>query len=197
MITTFYFDQAGLTLFIYTTMNHQALRVFTKIEDQRHRLLHLLEGITDEQFRKQPAPGRWSLSEIFSHLVASEQMALTYLQKKSLGIQHTGYAGMKHTLIFGLLQLSQRIPTLKFRAPAIVVSHTRPIHSLEEVKQQWNSCREQLRVFLESLPGNDVHKLIYKHPVAGRLSALQGVAFHYEHIIHHWPQIRRLLHSNK
>lgn len=100
---------------------------------------------------------------------------------------------MAGSLRFTLLQLSQRIPILKFKAPNVVVANTPQALPFDELVSQWDELRNDLKAILESIEEKNVKKAIYKHPLAGRLDAAQATAFFYEHMHHHWPQIKRLL----
>jgi hypothetical protein len=46
----------------------------TRLADSRRRLLRVIEGVTEEQFRKRPSPEDWSMSEVLSHLLWSERL---------------------------------------------------------------------------------------------------------------------------
>lgn len=96
-------------------------------------------------------------------------------------------------LRFTLLQFSQRIPNLKFRAPNVIMASTPRALPVDELISQWDALRNDLKLLLESIEEKNVKKAIYKHPLAGRLDAAQATAFFYEHIYHHWPQIKRLM----
>ena len=115
------------------------------------------------------------------------------MKKKMLGIDQLNNSGIAGSLRFTLLQLSQRIPILKFRAPNVVVANTPQALPIDELISQWDALRNDLKSLLESIEEKNVKKAIYKHPLAGRLDAAQATAFFYEHIHHHWPQIKRLL----
>ena len=93
--------------------------------------------------------------------------------------------------IIFLLKISQRVP-LKYKAPKAVVQHTPEPLSLSELKEQWNSLRNDLRDFLEKIEDKNIRKKIYRHPV-GRFNVVQAVTFFREHFQHHLPQIKRLL----
>lgn len=91
-----------------------------------------------------------------------------------------------------VLKLSQRFP-FKFKAPSYLVEHTPTSEPLADLSQRWNAERGKLRKFLEEIKDEDLYKLVYKHPVAGRLNVLQALDFMIEHFHHHLPQINRLL----
>jgi hypothetical protein len=115
------------------------------------------------------------------------------MKKKSLGIDRLNNAGLWELFKLRGLQLSQRLPLLKYRAPRHLVENTPDTLPLEELTVQWNFSRNELKHFLDALQEKDIHKLIYKHPVAGRFDVVQCLIFMREHFHHHLPQIKRLV----
>lgn len=115
------------------------------------------------------------------------------MKKKMLGIDQLRNSGIAGSLRFTLLQLSQRIPNLKFRAPNVVMANTPQALPMDELISQWDALRNDLKALLESIEEKNVKKAIYKHPLAGRLDAAQATTFFCEHARHHWPQIKRLM----
>jgi hypothetical protein len=167
--------------------------IYRLLEQQRAEILYKVKEISDEKFRRQPAPGKWSIAEILTHIIVAEQLSLGYMKKKANAIEQLSNSGASEFLRLQVLKISQRIPVLKFRAPKIVVSNTPPAYSFAELSAQWQIQREELKQFLESIPNKDVRKVLYKHPIAGRFDAAQAMVFFREHIIHHLPQVKRLL----
>ncbi len=176
-------------------MNVKLQRLYDQLEADRKMLLAKVELIPEEKFNRQPSPDKWSLGEVLSHIVASEAGSTRYMKKKSLGVDQVDNSGMVESLKLGLLILSQRLPFLKFKAPRIVLDHTPQFHSVESIIRQWDEARTDLKTFLEKVEDKNIRKKIYKHPVVGRLDVVQAVTFYREHIIHHSPQIKRLLHQ--
>ena len=164
------------------------------LEAQRIALLHLLNGISKEQFHKAPV-GKWSLAQVLSHLVTSEKLSVGYLNKKIQAINETGNTGMFEELKMLALIISQRLP-LKFKAPKVVVENTSTYQTLPEIEEAWQKTREDLKALLSKFNDRQLKKKIYKHPVAGRLNIMQTLRFFQEHIIHHTPQIKNLLKQN-
>jgi hypothetical protein len=176
-------------------MNSKLQRLYDQLESDRKILLTKIESVPVEKFNRQPVPGKWSLGEVLSHLVASEHGSNSYMKKKSLGIDQADNSGVVESMKLGLLIVSQRIPFLKFKAPKILVQHTRQFQSAESIITQWNEVRKDLFMFLEKIENKNIRKKIYRHPIAGLLDVVQAVTFYREHIIHHSPQIKRLLHQ--
>lgn len=174
-------------------MNPSFQTIFNAVERQRAGILSQVKQLPPNRYMLQPSPAKWSIAQILTHIVTSEKLSIGYMKKKMLGIDQLNNSGIAGSLRFTLLQLSQRIPNLKFRAPNVVVANTPHALPIDELISQWDALRNDLKALLESIEEKNVKKAIYKHPLAGRLNAAQATAFFYEHIHHHWPQIKRLL----
>ena len=85
------------------------------------------------------------------------------------------------------------MPFLKYNAPKHLKANTPEAVALEELDRRWTVLRNDLLQFLESIEESNVHKLVYKHPIAGRFDVIQCLQFMREHYLHHLPQIKRLL----
>lgn len=172
-------------------MSTTLINQFITLEGERAKLMNQLVQLSDEQANKSPV-GKWSILEILMHIITSEKMSLGYMKKKSLAIDVLDDSGIIESLKVVLLKISQRIP-FKYKAPKIVVDKTPKKQSLDEVSNEWNSLRGDMKTFVESIDERYVRKKIYRHPVAGRLDASQALVFLSEHFHHHLPQINRLL----
>ncbi len=161
-----------------------------KLEEQREFILSKVSEMPVEKYHLGPV-NKWSVSQILTHLVTSERLALMYMKKKVLGIEKADNSGLLDHLKMQALILSQRLP-LKYRAPQIIVDNTPKELPLEEVVLQWNQIRVELKILAESIAEKNIRKKIFKHPL-GRFDLIQGLSFIHEHIRHHWPQINRLL----
>ena len=173
-------------------MNQKLLKNFNQLEQQKTELLQLLDNLSTEKYTLSPAPGKWSIAEILTHLLTAEQLTLGYMRKKNSVIKDLENSGWSSTLRLWVLKVSQRIP-LKYKAPKIIVSKTPESPSLEEIKKQWALLRADLKNLLAGIEEADQKKLIFKHTMAGRFNASQAIIFLGEHITHHLPQIKRLL----
>lgn len=174
-------------------MNPAFQKVYDTLELQRSAILNEVKGVSIEKYNQVPAPGKWTLGQILTHILTAERLSIGYMKKKYQGASQTGNSGIITSLKLGLLIISQRIPALKFRAPKVVLENTPPVLPLQELTEKWTAQREDLKLFLEGMDEKNYKKLIYKHPIAGRLDARQAMVFFGEHIIHHLPQIKRLL----
>lgn len=176
-------------------MHANLKRTFEQLETLRKFILQKLDGIAEEKLLEIPAPGKWSILYTLARILTAERMSLVYMKKKSLGIHELDNSGILEALKFRFLQISQRIPLLKFKAPKVVVEHTPASLSFDKLKTQWENSRRDLRDFLESIEDKNVHKKIYKHAIVGRLDAVQGVGFLREHFIHHLPQLKKQINA--
>lgn len=173
-------------------MNKTLEKLFQRLEEQRTTLLQDLQTHSAQQLEVKPSSDKWSVLEILTHLYTSERLSFGYIKKKSQGVQHLKNAGIQQALLVPILKISQRLP-FKFKAPNVVKENTPEALPLDKLISQWNLMRIELKSHLENIPDKHVHKLVYKHPIAGRLSLPQALQFFAEHINHHKPQIKRAL----
>jgi DinB superfamily len=174
-------------------MNIKLQLLYEKLERERNDLLNRLATLPPERLEHKAAPTQWSVNEILIHLLTSEQLTLAYLKKKSLGLDQLANSGVTESLMMLILQLSQRLPLLKYKAPKDLVAKTPEVIALNDLKIRWDSSRIELKNFLETIHDKNLYKLVYKHPVAGRFDIIQCLKFMSEHFLHHLPQIKRLL----
>jgi uncharacterized damage-inducible protein DinB len=175
-------------------LNTRLAQLFNTLETQRAELLSLVKGISMETIRKQPH-SKWSIAQVISHLIASEQLSVRYLNKKILGVDTAPKTGVTEEFKMIVLKISQRLP-FKFKAPKVVVESTPVYESMEQLTDAWNKSRVELKTVLEKFQDNQINRKVYKHPFAGMLNIQQALVFFREHIIHHTPQIKNLLKQN-
>jgi hypothetical protein len=175
-------------------LNTQLTILFNTLEKQRAELISIIQGISPEAINKHPE-GKWSIIQIISHLIASEQLSVKYLNKKILGIDGASKTGITEELKMIVLKISQRLP-LKFKAPKVLAENTPIYENIEQLTETWNQTREDLKKVLEKFQDNQINRKVYKHPIAGMLNIQQALKFFREHIIHHTPQVKNLLKQN-
>ena len=173
-------------------MNNRLRVLYEQLEDDRTKLMAELSKASNYKLSLKPSKDRWSINEILTHLVTSEQLTLRYLKKKSLGVDQLRNSGVSEKIRYAILKISQRLP-LKYKAPKQVLSNTPEPLPFLQLPVIWSATRRDLEVFLDSIAEDNVNKLIYKHPVAGRFDIAQCLMFMREHYLHHLPQIKRLL----
>jgi len=173
-------------------VNNKLRLLYEQLEDDRARLMAELSNASGDTLSLKPSKDKWSVNEILTHLVTSEQLTIRYLKKKSLGVEQLRNSGLAEKIRYAVLEISQRLP-LKFKAPKHLVSNTPEALAFPQLLTSWNATRQELKEFLNSITDRNVNKLIYKHPVAGRFDVSQCLMFMREHYHHHLPQIKRLL----
>lgn len=174
-------------------MHASLQKLFDEIEVQRETTLRPLRDQPAERLSLSPGGGKWSAVEVLSHVMAAEQLSVLYMRKKIQGIDNAARSGPWESLKIAALILSQRLPGLKFRAPRRVVENTTQLTSLAQIESTWKENRQELREFLERIPENRVDRKIYKHPAAGYLDTRHALIFFREHLIHHTPQLKKLV----
>jgi uncharacterized damage-inducible protein DinB len=172
-------------------VNHFLNHKFQELEKQREQLMSQIISLTEKQINDHE-PGKWSIAEILSHLISSEQLSVNYLNKKILGIADTSNTGLAEEMKMIIFVISQRLP-LKFKAPKKVVDNTPQYNTLEGLTTAWSSSRQELFKVLEKFDDHQLKKKIFRHPLVGMLNIQQTLRFFNEHIIHHTPQIKRQL----
>jgi hypothetical protein len=165
--------------------------VFNETETTRKNVLQLVKNMPEEKFFQSPE-GKWSVSQILSHLIIAETLSLQYMKKKSLGLKDIDDTGFMENAKFLLLKIAQRLP-IKYKAPAVLREKAPTNIPYNEIVRRWDQLRGEVKDFLEKFDDKSVNKKVYKHVVAGRLNVVQAIAFFNEHINHHLPQIKRLL----
>jgi uncharacterized damage-inducible protein DinB len=161
------------------------------LERQRTQLLNLISSLSKEEMSIHPE-GKWSIAQVLSHLISSEQLSVNYLNKKILGINNTPNTGLTEEVKMIVLIISQRLP-IKFKAPKILAENTTIYETADELKEAWEKVRNELRKVLERFEHDQLKRKIYKHPIAGMLNIQQMLRFFWEHINHHTPQVKNLL----
>jgi uncharacterized damage-inducible protein DinB len=173
----------------FSPLNPSLQRLFNQLEADRRGILEKVGTLSPEQFN-QGYGGGWSVNQILAHLISAERLSVKYVSKKILGIQQAGNTGLWEEVKILLLRISQRLP-LKFRAPKAVIENTLAYDNLRELALDWANERSELKRLLEQLEDTQLRRKIYKHIRAGRLNIRHALIFFHEHIVHHWPQIRR------
>lgn len=172
-------------------MSTELKQLFDTLEQQKVKTLERLKPLDSEKLNKRP-PGKWSLAQVYSHLITSEQLSIAYLKKKSLGIKDFKDTGLVEELKMLVLIVSQRLP-IKFKAPKVVVENTPVYQTPAQIIEAWDATRKQMKDLLDTFSDKHLSRKVYRHPVAGMLNIRQTLRFFREHIIHHTPQIKRLL----
>lgn len=144
--------------------------ISTRMQYQHKSLVDLIEGLSDEQIRRQIIPGKWSIFENIVHLT-------TY--------QHLFIARVKQIL-------SEDNPSFhRYMAETDPVFHDncgKPSHEI--MKDLFGTRKDMAAAFL-SLKPEDFSKT-GQHPVFGKMNLLQWMNFFLLHEAHHLFSIFKL-----
>lgn len=173
-------------------VNIQLQQLYNNLEAQRQALLNSVSSLSHDSLTKRPQPNKWSISEVLTHLESSERLSIQYLNKKILGIEQYKNTNARHELLMLLVITSQRLP-LKFRAPKVVLANTPSYTTWQQLIVRWDKTRSELKTLLEKFSDDQLRKQVYRHPRVGMINIQQALIFFREHVIHHQPQIKRLL----
>jgi uncharacterized damage-inducible protein DinB len=173
-------------------LNKKFQHLINAIERDNQRIFEMLKGLPTSHLNYSPTVHTWSINQILVHLLTAEHLSLTYMKKKSLGIETLENTGVRENFKSLLLTLSQRLP-LKFKAPKGVEEQTPDVLPLPELIEKFEGQLTALKTFLETIEDKNVYKKIFKHPRVGMLNATQGINFFLEHRRHHTPQLNRLI----
>src|SRR4051794_20382150 len=105
-------------------MNNRLQNLFDKIENQKQDVFEMIADLSAAQINGKPSSGKWSISQIISHLIIAEKLSVNYIQKKIQGVDNAKDSGLVEELKMLVLKISQRIEGIKFKAPKYVVDNT-------------------------------------------------------------------------
>ncbi|MCX7769202.1 MAG: DinB family protein [Flavobacteriales bacterium] len=152
-----------------------------RLEGLYQEVCALCEGAGEEACRRPPPEGGWCAAQILDHLVKSEAGTLRYIQKKMGYSPHLPKAGPGAWMRFLLLRTALRAPW-PWKAPAMVrAAELHQLPTLLQILAEWQAVRQAWTRFLEHFPPNARGCLVFRHPLAGRLTILQTLTFLADH----------------
>ena len=172
-------------------MNAQLEKQFLQLEEERKNLFSELKSYSDEIINKKPAPEKWSVAEIMTHLITAEEMSLKYLSKKIQDTSREKPEGLKNKWRWLLVLIVFNFD-IKFKAPEIVEPKL-GYQSLADLETKWSAVRNQTLQVLQKLSDEEVNKTLWKHALAGKLNLDHMVKFFAVHYNRHKKQIDRTL----
>lgn len=163
-------------------MQHEVKQSFERLEALKSGALSYFESYSEEKLNAAPQ-GKWGALQHIAHIISSETKGLGYMKKKIQAANEVGTAKLRERFNSFLLKTFLKTG-IKFKAPA-VLDEPKTHYSLAEIEQAWSALRLQYVDFLESMDDEIAYKLIYKHPIAGRLSPIQALQFMAIHLERH------------
>ena len=164
-------------------MQAQLKARFDYLEALKAEARQYFSSYSEEALNRPPQPGKWGALQHMAHILSSESKGLAYMSKKIQGADQMGRAGLREKTMGFLLDAFLKTG-IKFKAPA-VLDKPAEHYTAEEIFAAWDGLRKQYETFLEPMNETMAHKLIYKHPLAGRLSPVQALGFMGTHLRRH------------
>jgi uncharacterized damage-inducible protein DinB len=144
--------------------------ITTRLEYQHKSLIDLIEGLSDEQIRRQIIPGKWSAFENIVHL-ATYQHAFMQRVQQILGEQNPQFG--------------------RYVAESDPLFHDNCSRPTREIMQDLITTRRGLIAKILSLNEEEVQRR-GGHPVFGNMTITQWLNFFLLHEAHHLFTIFRL-----
>jgi uncharacterized damage-inducible protein DinB len=144
--------------------------ISTRFQYQHKSLLDLIEGLTDEQIRRQVIPGKWSIFENIVHLA-------TY--------QHVFISRIKQ-------MLDEECPLFsRYTADTDPQFHDNCGKSSREIMHDMITTRKEMAAGILSFKDHDLSRT-GTHPVFGKMDMIHWLNFFLLHEAHHLFTIFRL-----
>ena len=166
---------------------------FNRLEKQKEMFLHAISSLSPEEFTRQPAPHKWSVAQIATHLYLSEKLSLDYLRKK---LSYPDTVPPYRVRSWGGVALIKLAfwSSWRVKAPATIdMWKDQPVLTADELPIQWEALRTELITFIESRYPEFGSHLAFRHPFAGRLTMRQMLIFMTDHLRHHLKQAHRTI----
>jgi hypothetical protein len=149
-------------------LGHQASKdvpvLVELIEEQRARLLALLDGVSEEQAAYRPAPDQWSIADVVRHVIAAEEGVARIIEPLARGLVPEGQRAM-----------GTQIP-----------DEGQPLAALIE---RLRAARVDLLARIRGWPASSDLTATFEHPLFGPLNCKGWVAFQRLHDGDHIGQI--------
>lgn len=172
-------------------MKADLARRLARLETSRGRALAALRGRDASALNRPPAAGKWSALQVLHHVVTAEALTLGYIRKKMQAGASLPRASVSSRLRLLLLEATLASP-LRFRAPAVTADV--PAHvDADELRARWDGVRRELTELVEAFPPALLDRLVFRHPIAGRMTLAHALGTLEAHLDHHVPQVERAL----
>jgi len=137
------------------------------VEEQRARLLGLLDGVSEEQAAFRPAPDQWSIADVLRHVIAAEEGVARIVESLARG-----------TVPDGQRALGSQIP-----------DEGQPLPSLVE---RLRAARRDLVARVRGWPASPDLAATFEHPFFGPLNCKGWLAFQRLHDADHILQLEQI-----
>lgn len=161
-----------------------------QLDTSLNNMLEELAAYPVEVLYRKPEEKAWSVVEVMQHVRLTEKQSIAYVRHKVQSDKPVAASGFRQRIRLLSLQIFLRSP-FKYKAPKIVNEDSFPNETFEELVEGWKAERAALHELLTTLDEAWLHKELYRHPLAGRMSLRHMLTFFQEHFDRHREQIRR------
>jgi len=137
--------------------------ISTRLQYQHKSLLDLIDGLSDDQIRRQIIPGKWSIFENIVHLQTYQHASINRIRRI----------------------LSENDPSFeRYTAEADPLFLDNCTRSTREIMQDMLSVRKEFSAGILAFTETDVKKT-GRHPAYGKMDLIQWLNFFLLHEAHH------------
>lgn len=157
------------------------------LDRTREAFLTSMRSRTEAERRFRPPGGAWSMLDVTEHLVLAEERSLLGILKgPRAGTRVTPVAQVRMAAVRLVLATSIRV---KVPVPAVVPAG---VATLDELEGRWGTARHGIAAAFEPITAADAGAARFRHPLAGWVTAREGLGFLVGHIRHHAAQLERI-----
>ncbi|WP_234567247.1 DinB family protein [Rhodohalobacter sp. 614A] len=172
-------------------MRNDCLKIFEKIEAQRHKMVALLDSLSDDQLHFSSEPGKWNPLQIAFHVMTAERLSVISIKRKVNSQKDFSKSGFKSAFRMIVLKLALN-SSLKFKAPKRTDA-TGINPDYDKLKADWKSVRADLKELIHSLDESTMKSEIFNHPRVGMINMKQTLEFMETHLAHHIRQMQGIM----
>ena len=161
--------------------------LWDQLEDQRQRMLAMVENLTTEQLQSAPGPDRWSILQAFQHVVMGEAgMRQSEAELRDNPLRESLRPGKMVGIVKEFLakDLVDAVPDPSMEPDGNT--------TLEELRSLWQEERRAMAVLLDSVKEENRDGVMFSHVASGPLTAFQMLEIAEAHLGTHTRQIERL-----
>jgi hypothetical protein len=157
-------------------------RTLKKLDSAHLDLLNTVAALDDDNFRRRPGDGEWSVAQIAHHLFLVETSVLRALERGERRPPES-------------FSLAQRIKPVSivglrlFRVKAPQAAEPGDPPCKVDVLKNLAAVRNTLKAFVEATGEQRLRNITMRHPVFGKIDGVKAIAFVYYHERRHLKQI--------
>ena len=160
------------------------LGLIANLENSRESICEALAGITEEDARRSPGPGRWSAIECVEHLTIAEERALGRLQNGEPLAEPIHLPEREARMAADVSARATRV-----QAPPAALPTGR-FGSMAETVERFCAARGRTLEFIETAP--NLRAVQVTHPFFGAISGYEYLVITASHSLRHATQIREI-----